>query len=36
MVIFVPELPLAATNKVDRRTLERMARERWQALEESR
>jgi long-chain acyl-CoA synthetase len=36
MVIFLPELPLAATNKVDRKTLERMARERWQALEESR
>ncbi|MFN2646609.1 MAG: class I adenylate-forming enzyme family protein [Burkholderiales bacterium] len=36
MVIFVPELPLAATNKVDRKTLERLARERWQALEESR
>ena len=36
MVIFVPELPLAATNKVDRKTLERIARERWQALEESR
>ena len=36
MVIFVPELPLAATNKVDRKELERVARERWQALEESR
>ena len=36
LVIFVPELPLAATNKVDRKELERVARERWQALEESR
>lgn len=36
MVIFVPELPLAATNKVDRQSLERIARERWQAVEERR
>lgn len=31
MVIFVPELPLAGTNKVDRRRLEREALERWAA-----
>jgi acyl-CoA synthetase (AMP-forming)/AMP-acid ligase II len=36
MVIFVPELPLAATNKVDRKQLERVALERWKTLEEQR
>jgi long-chain acyl-CoA synthetase len=38
MVIFVPELPLGATNKVDRKALEQLARERWekQGVEESR
>lgn len=36
MVIFVPELPLAATSKVDRKQLERVALEQWKALEEQR
>ena len=36
MVIFVPELPLAATSKVDRKKLERVALEQWKALEEQR
>jgi len=31
LVIFVPELPLAGTNKVDRKRLERDALARWQA-----
>jgi acyl-CoA synthetase (AMP-forming)/AMP-acid ligase II len=30
-VMFLRELPLASTNKVDRKLLERMALERWQA-----
>jgi len=36
LVIFVKELPLASTNKVDRRHLERLALERWRTAEESR
>ena len=30
-VAFLPELPLATTNKVDRKALREMARERWLA-----
>jgi acyl-CoA synthetase (AMP-forming)/AMP-acid ligase II len=30
-VAFLPELPLAATNKVDRKALRQIARERWSA-----
>jgi acyl-coenzyme A synthetase/AMP-(fatty) acid ligase len=33
MVVFVPELPLGATNKVDRKALERAALEQWAAEE---
>jgi len=33
-VIFMPELPLATTNKVDRTALRAIARERWSAMEE--
>ena len=36
LVIFVKELPLASTNKVDRRHLERLALERWRTAEDSR
>jgi long-chain acyl-CoA synthetase len=36
MVIFVPELPLGATNKVDRKALERIALEHWTTAEERR
>src|SRR5262245_5072284 len=33
-VIFMPELPLATTNQVDRTALRAIARERWSAMEE--
>ena len=33
MVVFLPELPLGATNKVDRKALERAALEQWTAEE---
>jgi long-chain acyl-CoA synthetase len=36
MVIFMKELPLASTNKVDRRALEGIALERWKSVEEHR
>ena len=38
MVLFIPELPLASTNKVDRKTLEQLALARWekQTMEEGR
>ena len=36
MVIFMKELPLASTNKVDRRVLEAIALERWKSVEEHR
>jgi acyl-CoA synthetase (AMP-forming)/AMP-acid ligase II len=38
MVLFLPELPLASTNKVDRKTLEQLALARWekQTMEEGR
>ena len=32
-VVFLPELPLASTNKVDRKVLGELARERWSASE---
>jgi acyl-CoA synthetase (AMP-forming)/AMP-acid ligase II len=35
-VFFLKELPLASTNKVDRKELERIAREQWQSVEEQR
>ena len=35
-VFFLKELPLASTNKVDRKKLERLALERWQSVEEQR
>jgi len=33
-VVFITELPLATTNKVDRKTLGRIARERWSVAEQ--
>jgi acyl-CoA synthetase (AMP-forming)/AMP-acid ligase II len=33
-VVFLPELPLATTNKVDRKALRQIARERWSASEQ--
>ena len=30
-VVFMPELPLATTNKIDRNALREIARERWSA-----
>jgi acyl-CoA synthetase (AMP-forming)/AMP-acid ligase II len=33
-VVFMAELPLASTNKVDRKALGQIARQRWSALEE--
>jgi acyl-CoA synthetase (AMP-forming)/AMP-acid ligase II len=33
-VVFMPELPLATTNKVDRNALRAVAREHWSAMAE--